>query len=589
MPYSSRRIRRPLLAALLLFAAGATGCGGDGPSGPGAPVPDHISLSQTTLTLEQQQSTQLLPVVVDKSGTPVRGSTVAYASANTSLVTVDGAGLVTSTGPTGSTVVTITSGFLHADLPVTVVTRAGAVEVSPAPAAVAQKETLQLTTTVKDVLGAPITGAALTFTSSDQSIATVSPTGLVTSVGPSGTATIHVASGAASTNVTVTVTQVPTSIDARSIFVLAQNTSQRIFATVLDAVGAPIANATPTFTSGDPSLVTVADDGTVRAGAATGATDVTVHAGAASLAVHVTVLATNHPAGLLDGTVATPSPWAVAVSRSGTTYVSSGSPATTLLRADLASRTLAPVLTSDVGVGAIVFDAAGATAYAVGGGGARGLLAVDVASNAVAWRVATQGNAFDVALSPDERTVYVTADDGLVYAVDATTHAVSRTFTIGGSSNTLAMAPDGRHLYVGHFEGSEVVEIDLTTNSIARRWHVYGLTRRMAVSLDGMELYIANKALHALTIIDLATGSTIIPFLTVSEVNPPWDVALSPDGTLLYVTVPEDRAVVVVDRVTRAVIGRITVPGDAYDVAFDANSKTALVTLPAAGAVAFIK
>jgi hypothetical protein len=58
---------------------------------------------------------------------------------------------------------------------------------------------------------------------------------------------------------------------------------------------------------------------------------------------------------------------------------------------------------------------------------------------------------------------------------------------------------------------------------------------------------------------------------------------------LIYVTIPGDHAVVVVDRVTRAVVGRIAVPGDAYDVAFDANGRTALVTMPSAEAVAFIK
>ena len=66
--------------------------------------------------------------------------------------------------------------------------------------------TQQLTATVKDQTGATMASATVTWTTSDAAVATVSSTGLVTSVAV-GTATITATSGSASATASVTVAQ----------------------------------------------------------------------------------------------------------------------------------------------------------------------------------------------------------------------------------------------------------------------------------------------------------------------------------------------------------------------------------------------
>ena len=72
--------------------------------------------------------------------------------------------------------------------------------------------TQQLTATVVDQRGDPLTGASVSWTSSNEVVATVSATGLVTATGP-GSAEITASSGEASTTADVNVTQVLTTLD----------------------------------------------------------------------------------------------------------------------------------------------------------------------------------------------------------------------------------------------------------------------------------------------------------------------------------------------------------------------------------------
>ena len=72
-------------------------------------------------------------------------------------------------------------------------------------------ETSQLTATVKDQNGATMSGATVTWATSDAAVATVSSTGLVTSVAD-GTATITATSGSASGTATVTVREGATTL-----------------------------------------------------------------------------------------------------------------------------------------------------------------------------------------------------------------------------------------------------------------------------------------------------------------------------------------------------------------------------------------
>jgi hypothetical protein len=144
--------------------------------------------------------------------------------------------------------------------------------ITPTPSAVVLTslgETQQLSTSVSDQNGNPLTEAAVSWSSTDGAVASVSPTGLVTAVGP-GTAEVIATAGSANATVAVSVVQTPTQMskvsgDAQTDTV-AQPLPLPLTVELKDALGSPVAGATVTFavtqgggTVASPSVTTGAD------------------------------------------------------------------------------------------------------------------------------------------------------------------------------------------------------------------------------------------------------------------------------------------------------------------------------------------
>ena len=132
------------------------------------------------------------------------GAVIEWQSSDASVATVNAQGLVTAVS-NGSVTITARSGSASASIPVTVMQSAGSIAIDPSTATlVSLGETVQLTATVLDQNSQPVADAALSWSSSDEAVATVSGQGLVTAV-MNGTATITARSGDASASVSVTV------------------------------------------------------------------------------------------------------------------------------------------------------------------------------------------------------------------------------------------------------------------------------------------------------------------------------------------------------------------------------------------------
>ena len=170
------------------------------------------------------------------------------------------------------------------------------VEVTPATATLsALGETVQLTATVSDQNGNVMTGASVTWSSADASVATVNINGLVTAAG-NGAATITATSGNASGTATVTVEQTAAAITVApdSVLLTELGETAQLAAEVTDANGNGIANATVSWSSGDEAVATVDATGLVTA-VANGSTTVTATAGGHSASATVTVMALPAP------------------------------------------------------------------------------------------------------------------------------------------------------------------------------------------------------------------------------------------------------------------------------------------------------
>jgi uncharacterized protein YjdB len=151
--------------------------------------------------------------------------------------------------------------------------------------------TQQLTATVVDADGRALAGDPVTFESSDPAVLTVGETGLLTSVGPLGSAIISAASGSLTAELEAKVV-----LGSSAIFVapaslaLHPGEDASLDVTVTDERGDSIPGADVLWQTSDAAVVTVNAFGSVTAGEL-GTATITASSGELSREVPVTVSA----------------------------------------------------------------------------------------------------------------------------------------------------------------------------------------------------------------------------------------------------------------------------------------------------------
>ena len=292
--------------AILMFLAliPLTTCGKDSPTKPQAPEPTppappppapvatrvEISPSSATLT-SVGQTVQLSASVFDQNNAQMSSAVVTWSSSAVGVATVSGQGLVTAV-KNGTATITGRSGNASASIPVTVMQSVGSITIEPTSATLmALGETVQLTAAVLDQNGQSVADAAVSWSSSDAGVATVSTQGLVTAV-KNGTATITGRSGNASATSTVTVMQSAGSvaIEPSTATLMSLGETVQLTATVLDQNGQSVADAAVSWSSSDEAVATVSGQGLVRA-VKNGSATITARSGTASTSIVVTVSA----------------------------------------------------------------------------------------------------------------------------------------------------------------------------------------------------------------------------------------------------------------------------------------------------------
>ena len=170
-----------------------------------APAPTTVALTPDTVALTALgQTAQLTAEVLDQLDRVMEGVAVSWSSADTTIATVDSAGLATAAG-SGATTITGTAGEASGEAVVTVMQSAGSVVVSPAADTIELGDTLRLTAEAFDVNGHMIVGTEFTWSSSDVPVARVDGSGVVLGVGE-GTATITAMAGSGQGTAEITVT-----------------------------------------------------------------------------------------------------------------------------------------------------------------------------------------------------------------------------------------------------------------------------------------------------------------------------------------------------------------------------------------------
>lgn len=450
------------------------------------------------------------------------------------------------------------------------------IRINPVSVSLQQRQSVQLTAKAVDAQGVELDGYSFTFTSDDPALVSVTSAGLVTSAGPAGSTVVRVTSGALGATVAVTIEQTPTTLQSPSPVAVRAGASHQLVTTVLDAVDVPIPGAQVVYSSA-ASEISIAPGGLVTALGPTGTFDVLAAVG--PLETQIRVVVPTHPAGVI--TVTEPlslSPWGVAISSHGLAYVTqpaTGAPALKRVALPTGAITAGPTGTMGGLPLAVAFSSDGIFAY-VPGLSPGALAIIDSRINqAVAW-VGLSDNLYAVLVSADDRRVYVTADNDLMYVIDVATGNTVTAVDLHAVSNQLILHPTLPHILASSFNGAKVLEIDALTNSILRTLPVGGQPQGLAASPDGSELYVADE-LGRLLVWDLP-GNTLKQEITVPAGA--YGLALTPDATQIYVTIAggPDGVVQVYDRVSRALVGTIPTGGSPRRIAFDISGQTAIIT-----------
>jgi len=226
----------------------------------------------STLALVTGASYQVAATVRDAAGNLLPNEPVTWSSSDPNVLTVSLTGLVTALGDGFSTVIASAGGLSDRLYVFINAAPAASVTIAPTPATVAAGDTIVLAATVRDAADRTINRPSLTWTSSDQAVATVAgaqqPTsGIVTGVS-AGSVTITATSGTASGTASITVAPprpvASVTLSPASATLISQAMVQ-LSATLRDANGGLIPSRPITWQSDNEGVATVDASGLVTA------------------------------------------------------------------------------------------------------------------------------------------------------------------------------------------------------------------------------------------------------------------------------------------------------------------------------------
>ena len=179
------------------------------------------------------------------------------------------------------------------------------------------------------------------------------------------------------------------------------------------------------------------------------------------------------------------------------------------------------------------------------------------------------GGPFAAAFAPDGNRAYVAMQDAPAYVVDPATHTITGTIAVTNAGHTgdLIISADSNTGYLAVLNGDEVTVLDLVSDSVTDTLPVVN-PQGLALNADGSRLYVgtfgfAGESEYNLWMFDTQSGQVITgtnlehpgaPRLVGSDIQ---GLALTPDGSTLYVPSIDGESVFIVDAATLEQLGII--------------------------------
>jgi DNA-binding beta-propeller fold protein YncE len=137
------------------------------------------------------------------------------------------------------------------------------------------------------------------------------------------------------------------------------------------------------------------------------------------------------------------------------------------------------------------------------------LVAVDLATQTLKWRILVGRSPADVFGPPGDKFLFVAlTGDKYVQIYDVTQNPAQLVGQIqtGASAHAFRALGDGRHVFVSNRVANTISQIDYTTFKVVRTLPGPGGPDCMEVSADRKKLFISSRWIGRMTIVDLETG-----------------------------------------------------------------------------------
>ncbi len=182
------------------------------------------------------------------------------------------------------------------------------------------------------------------------------------------------------------------------------------------------------------------------------------------------------------------------------------------------------------------------------------LKTVDTASCSVVGTVQAAKFAGSVAVSPDGARVYVANLGTTELTVVDTAQGTARTLA-GVEVEDLAVSPDGHRIWVTT-DSDTLTELDAATGAVVAVAVGLDFAMGLAMSPDGSRVYVSDVVADALRVIDTASAS-LLATIPVGADADPFGVAVSPDGRRVFVANGRANTVSVIDAAAGAVVATV--------------------------------
>ncbi|RZI94002.1 MAG: YncE family protein [Variovorax sp.] len=140
------------------------------------------------------------------------------------------------------------------------------------------------------------------------------------------------------------------------------------------------------------------------------------------------------------------------------------------------------------------------------------LIAVDLPTQAIKWRIATGAMPADIFGVHNDKTLLVglTGSDGVqVFDVAGAQPKLVGKIPTGKGAHAFRAAGDGKSVFISNRVANTISRIDFTTLKVTEEYPVPGGPDCMDVSADGKTLYVTSRWAKKLSVVDLASRKVV--------------------------------------------------------------------------------